>query len=186
MTGYTVRLAYEKDIEYLAEVERLAAQRFLPYLEQLQIPAELLEGLITRRFLRRAQVENRLWVAVPTAGTQSTRIQDTEVHPVGFIAAKFLPHSCFVVELSVHPDFGQRGIGSALVNTCCQGAKSRGAKQMTLTTFRYVPWNIPFYQKVGFEILPSENWSEEMRAIVEHETRYGFAPQHRVVMRRSL
>lgn len=181
MTGYTVRLAYEKDIEYLAEVERLAAQRFLPYLEQLQIPAELLEGLITRRFLRWAQIENRLWVAVPTAG-----IQDTEVRPVGFIVVKFLPHSCFVVELSVRPDFGQRGMGSALVNACCKDAKSRGATQMTLTTFRYVPWNIPFYQKVGFEILPSKDWSEEMRAIVEHETRYGFAPQHRVVMRRSL
>jgi len=177
LPNYTVRLAYESDIAHLAEVERLAAQRFLPYLDQLQIPAELLEGLISRRFLRWAQVENRLWVAIP---------QQRETQPVGFIVVKFLPKSCFVVELSVHPDFGRQGIGSALVEACGEGAKSRGADQLTLTTFRHVPWNIPFYQKVGFKILPSAQWSEELQAIVDHETRYGFSPQHRVVMVRNL
>ncbi|MGB7487011.1 MAG: hypothetical protein WA901_12530 [Phormidesmis sp.] len=85
--GYTVRLAKEEDILALPAVERAAAQRFLPYLAQLEISAEHLEGLTPLTFLRRSQAEKRLWVAVPT----------DESAPIGFIVAKFLPESCFLI-----------------------------------------------------------------------------------------
>jgi len=172
--GYTVRLAEEEDILVLPAVERAAAQRFLPYLAQLEISVEQLEGLTPLTFLRRSQAEKRLWVAVPT----------DESTPIGFIVAKFLPESCFIIELSVHPDHGRRGVGSALISACCQSASFRGAARVTLTTFRYVPWNIPFYQRSGFKILTAEHWSPAVKAIVEHEDRYGFLTKHRVVMAR--
>ncbi|MGD1898487.1 MAG: GNAT family N-acetyltransferase [Phormidesmis sp.] len=184
MFGYTVRLAKETDIEGLPEVERAAAQRFLPYLSQLEISAELLEGLTPRSFLRRAQAERRLWVAVPMNAVTDRSTAQSALLPVGFIVAKFLPESCFIVELSVHPDHGRQGVGRALIAACCQGAKARGAEWVTLTTFRYVPWNIPFYQRSGFELLQAKHWSPELRAIVQHEARYGFAQKHRVVMAR--
>ncbi len=188
MRSYIVRLAKEEDIFALSEVERVAAQRFLPYLEQLEISSELLEGLTPLRFLRRAQTERRLWVAVFTDKSidESTdgSIDRPRPFPVGFIVAKFLPKSCFIVELSVHPDHGRRGIGSSLVAACCRGAEARDTQWLTLTTFRYVPWNIPFYQGLGFKVLTAEQWSPEIQAIVQHEDRYGFLTQHRVVMAR--
>ncbi|MEO1621364.1 MAG: GNAT family N-acetyltransferase [Cyanobacteria bacterium J06632_3] len=189
LLGYTVRLAYESEFNHLPNVERAAAQRFLPYLEQLEIPVALIEGLTPLQFLRRAQLENRLWVAVPTQEADQTITssqKEAQQQPVGFLVAKFLPEGCFVVELSVHPTHGRMGLGSALVEACCEGARSRGADRILLTTFRHVPWNIPFYQKLGFEILPAEKWSPDISAIVDHETRYGFAQKHRAVMMRML
>ncbi|MEM6596964.1 MAG: GNAT family N-acetyltransferase [Cyanobacteria bacterium P01_D01_bin.36] len=173
MQRYTVRLAEEADIDGLPEIERAAAQRFFPYLKQLEISAGLLEGLTPVSFLRRARYERRLWVAVST---------DENQRLVGFIVAKFLPNSCFIVELSVHPSHGRQGVGSALVEACCMGALTRNVQQVTLTTFRYIPWNIPFYQQLGFRELNARYWSPEIRAIVQHEARYGFAQQHRTVM----
>jgi GNAT superfamily N-acetyltransferase len=168
--NYEVRLAKKTDLAVMPEIEKAAAQLFQPYLAWLEISADILEGLTTPIFLLRAQADSRLWVAV------------VDHKPVGFIVAKFLSHSCFIVELDVHPDYARLGMGSALVRACCQSARSRGFDQVLLTTFRQVPWNIPFYQSLGFEVLPAEQWSQEIDAIVAHEARYGFAPEKRAVM----
>jgi hypothetical protein len=55
---------------------------------------------------------------------------------------------------------------------------------VTLTTFRDVPWNMPFYARLGFEIVPPEQVGPALFAIVEGETRRGLDPARRVVMRR--
>ena len=170
MVDYEVRLAQRSDLAVLPEIEKAAAQLFAPYLEWLEISADVLEGLTTPLFLIRAQADSRLWVAAIAQ------------RPVGFIVAKFLPSCCFVVELDVHPDYGRIGIGSALVRACCQGAQHKGFDRVVLTTFRRVPWNIPFYQRLGFEVLPAGQWAPEIEAIVRHEARYGFAPEKRAVM----
>ena len=174
MTKARIRFAEAGDIACLADIERAAAKRFLPYLTWLEVSPELLEGLVPLKFLREAQTENRLWVA-----TVSEQV-------VGFVVTKYLVESCFVVELDVHPNYCRRGIGSALLEAGCTGAYMHGFEQMLLTTFRRIPWNIPFYQKSGFSVLPPERWSYEIRAIVQHEARYGFAKEKRVVMARSL
>ena len=171
MVDYEVRLARQTDLAVLPEIEKAAAQLFGPYLDWLEISADVLEGLTTPSFLMRAQAEGRLWVAAIAQ------------KPVGFIVAKFLPGCCFIVELDVHPHYGRMGIGSALVRACCYGAQHRGFDQILLTTFRRVPWNIPFYQRLGFEVLPDRLWSAEIQAIVRHEARYGFVPEKRAVMR---
>lgn len=178
---YPVRLANPQDIPFIAAIETSAAQRFLPYLDDLGIPATLLEGLTTPDFLHRAQADNRLWVATQQVPPNE---QQPLPPPVGFIVAKFLLESCFIVELDVHADYGRKGIGSALVQACLQGARTRGFNRTTLTTFRRIPWNIPFYRRLGFEVLPPEAWPNDIRAIVQHEARYGFAPDKRAVMQR--
>ncbi|MBE9059452.1 GNAT family N-acetyltransferase [cf. Phormidesmis sp. LEGE 11477] len=174
MSNYIVRLAKEADLVHIPVIEARAARQFEPYATELEISVDLLSGLTPMTFLKRAQAEKRIWVAA------------IEAQPVGFIVAKFLLESCFIVELDVLPDYGRRGIGSALIEACCEGARLRNHTQITLTTFRYVPWNIPFYRQCGFEILPPERCSRELKAIVEHEARYGFVQKHRVVMRRLL
>ncbi len=168
---YDVRLAKKTDLAVIPEIEKAAARRFEPYLAWLDISADVLEGLTTPPFLLKAQAENRLWVTA------------VDHRPVGFIVAKFLAQACFIVELDVHPDYGRLGMGSALVKVCCQSAGDQGFNHVLLTTFRQIPWNIPFYQRLGFEILPEEQWSQEIEAIVSHEARYGFAPEKRAVMR---
>lgn len=174
MAYAAIRLAEVEDLAVLIEIERAAAKEFLPYVEWLNVASSLLEGLVPLHFLQQAQAEHRLWVA-----TCDRKI-------IGFIVVKFLIESCFVVEIDVHPDHWRKGIGSALMEACCASAKNHGFSNMTLTTFRKVPWNIPFYQKLGFVVLPAKDWPLEIQAIVRHEARYGFAIEKRAVMARSL
>lgn len=184
--SYEIRLANAADVPFLADIERAAAQQFLPYLDWLEISGDLLEGLTNMGFLLKAQMDRRLWVAT-LIDSAKTSAKTSLIRPVvGFIVVKHLLESCFIVELDVHPDYGRLGIGSALVNACCEGAQQRGFDQVLLTTFRQVPWNIPFYQQLGFEVLPEQRWAAEIKSIVEYETRYGFVPEKRAVMRRFL
>ncbi len=53
-------------------------------------------------------------------------------------------------QLAVHPDQAGRGIGRALLRAGCDWAKAEGYPEITLATYRDVPWNGPFYASEGF------------------------------------
>jgi GrpB-like predicted nucleotidyltransferase (UPF0157 family) len=53
-------------------------------------------------------------------------------------------------ELDVLRSHGQRGIGRLLVYTVKRWAQDSGHRGVTLTTFREIPWNAPFYESCGF------------------------------------
>jgi GNAT superfamily N-acetyltransferase len=55
---------------------------------------------------------------------------------------------------------------------------------VTLTTFRDVPWNMPFYERLGFREIPHDQLSARLRGVVHDETRRGLDPVRRVVMAR--
>ncbi len=48
------------------------------------------------------------------------------------------------------PAFQQRGIGGGLMRACMIDARNSGFCALTLTTFRDVAWNAPFYSRLGF------------------------------------
>jgi GNAT superfamily N-acetyltransferase len=171
---YQIHLARRADIFKLPAIEKAAATRFAHYLSILELKPEMLEDIVSLQFLLQAQTDRRLWVA------------QSDGEPVGFIVGRSLGEHFFIVELDVLPDYCRQGIGSALVNTLCQTVHNRGVHQVMLTTFRYIPWNIPFYGQLGFEILAENHWSAELAAIVQHEENYGFKRAHRVVMQKTL
>jgi hypothetical protein len=45
-----------------------------------------------------------------------------------------------------------------------------------------VPWNAPFYARMGFEEMQPRDMTPELRALVEHEAANGLDPAKRVVM----
>lgn len=173
MVDYLIRLAQPSDIEHLPAIERAAAQRYLPYLSQLGLTPDKLVDVVSLKFLHQALHQQHLWVAV-VLGTQAS--------VAGFIVVDRLPHAYFVVELDVLPDYGRQGVGSALVRQVIKTAAEQNFIAVLLTTFRHVPWTIPFYQQLGFEIVVPEDYTPDIRAIVDHEARHGFSPQVRVVM----
>lgn len=113
----------------------------------------------------------RLWVALANA------------MPIGFalveMLADNLPH---LEELDVHPSYGRRGVGTALVRTVCEWAVNHGYAMLTLTTFRSVPWNFPFYARLGFAKIPREALRSKLSAVVSEEATSGLDPETRVVM----
>jgi catechol 2,3-dioxygenase-like lactoylglutathione lyase family enzyme len=57
---------------------------------------------------------------------------------------------------------------------------------VTLSTFRDVPWNGPFYRKHGFRELQPAEWTPGMRAIREKEAHHGLRVHARAFMRLDL
>jgi hypothetical protein len=70
--------------------------------------------------------------------------------PVGFILAEAHPSSLFIVELSVDLDWQEKD-RRQLIACVADHARKLGLTSLTLTTFRDVPWNAPFYARLGFE-----------------------------------
>jgi GNAT superfamily N-acetyltransferase len=164
--AYSIRPAQTEDIPALAAIE-LAAARLL---EGHAPDFVLAETTDAQRFVDAAG-HGRLWVAC--AGSR----------PVGFALAEMLaddlPH---LEEIDVEPAHGRRGLGTALVRAVCEWATASRYATVTLTTFRAVPWNFPFYARLGFAEIPRESLRRELAAVVLEETRHGLDPDARVVM----
>jgi GNAT superfamily N-acetyltransferase len=73
--------------------------------------------------------------------------------PVGYIHARDLDDCLFISQVSVVPEAQEKGVGTALLEAVAASAKRQGKRGVTLTTFRDVPWNAPFYLKRGFHFL---------------------------------
>jgi GNAT superfamily N-acetyltransferase len=103
----------------------------------------------------------------------------------GFACVDIVDGVAHLWQLSVLPSLGRRGIGRALVRAVCDWASSHGYPAVTLTTFRDVPWNAPFYARLGFWVM--DELPPGLQAIRDHERKIGdddFGP--RVAMRRDL
>jgi hypothetical protein len=55
-----------------------------------------------------------------------------------------------------------------------------------LTTFEYVPWNAPYYARLGFRILDDAEVTPGLRAIRRREAESGLDRGPRVCMRRDV
>lgn len=170
VTRYRVAAARPDDLELLPGIE-LAAARLLTG----HAPDAVLEETTSQDDLRRALHGHRLWVVL------------TDERPVGFAHLEVIePGSVHLEEIDVHPAHGRRGLGTRLMTFLCRWAAVAGYQSITLTTFRDVPWNMPFYSRLGFESLSIESLSPALGAVVEDERRRGLDVARRVVMRRTI
>jgi GNAT superfamily N-acetyltransferase len=126
--------------------------------------------------LRQAVAEARLWVAAA---------DDASAGVVGFALGRWCGPDTHLQELDVVPAWGRRGIGRRLVAAVVDWAAARGRARVTLTTFVSVPWNAPFYERLGFAVLPEPDWTDALRETWEHERSLGLPMEHRVVMAAS-
>ncbi|HBL5002154.1 GNAT family N-acetyltransferase [Enterobacter cloacae] len=165
----TVRPTRPGDVTALPAIERAAGERFRDYPEL----AWLAEGDVISAEQHLDYAERGLsWLAL--ANDQ----------PVGFILAELHVSSLFIVELSVHLDWQGKGIGRRLFACVADQARKRGLASLTLTTFRDVPWNAPFYARLGFEMITT--LTPELREKREEETAHGLAYDARCAMRLPL
>jgi GNAT superfamily N-acetyltransferase len=105
--------------------------------------------------------------------------------PVGFVCVELVGGVPHIWQLAVHPAHGRRGLGRALVGAACEWARLQRFDAITLTTYRDVPWNGPFYESLGFVTMGT--LTPELIGIREHERAVGdddFGP--RVAMRLAL
>ena len=68
----------------------------------------------------------------------------------GFVSVELVDDEAHIAQLSVLPELGRQGIGRSLLDKAILWAQEMGMPGVTPTTFRDVPWNAPFYRRVGF------------------------------------
>jgi len=167
---YSIDLARADELASLPGIEDASSDLFP--LED--IPLEMREQAgLPLSFFEEARLADRLWVARgPEAG-----------EPVGFAAAILIDGGAHLHQLSVLPAHGRRGLGRALVLQVASWARQEGFAALTLTTFRHLPFNGPFYEGLGFEPIPVAQQGPEIKAALAREAESGLDPGKRIAMR---
>jgi GNAT superfamily N-acetyltransferase len=167
VAGYRITRARRRDLAALPAIELAAAALLIGH-----APASVLAETTAVADFDHARRDGRLWVA------------RTAERPVGFALVERLGRGhAHLEEVDVHPEHGRRGIGAALVRAVCAWARRSGQRQLTLTTFRDVAWNMPFYTRLGFEAVPPGALPAALAALLRDEAARGLDPARRVVMR---
>lgn len=106
--------------------------------------------------------------------------------PVGFAIATVMGPLAYLEELDVMTDHGRQGLGRKLIEAVAEWASKLNFPHITLSTFRYVAWNAPFYERVGFSIMSEDELEEELLHIRALELKLGLPVEQRVFMRMNL
>ena len=130
--GYSIRRARPDELAALPAIEQAAAEQF-----RATAFAGMADAALSSVALDPAH--DHVWVAV----------SETEC-PVGFAIAHLHDDEAHLHELDVHPDHARRGLGTGLIRAVADWARDQGATAVTLSTFRDIPWNAPFYARLGF------------------------------------
>ncbi len=105
--------------------------------------------------------------------------------PRGFIRIDELGKMAHIEQLSVERDSMGQGLGGKLLRAAIEWAKENGYSQITLITFKNIPWNGPFYKKHGFDQLLKV--TSAIRKLREHERKLGLdSVGERIVMYKDL
>jgi GNAT superfamily N-acetyltransferase len=107
---------------------------------------------------------------------------DTVDLPVAYLLLEELDGWAHIDQVTVHPDHARQGLGRSLILEAGRWAAKRGLQGLTLTTFLDVPWNAPYYRRLGFREVPENHWSAGIRRVVAAETAHELNRWPRVVM----
>ena len=169
---YEVRLPRESEIAALPAIE-IAAAQMIP-VEDLPTPMRN-RGMSEATF-RRAAEEGLLFVAVHKPSEKA----------VGFALSMVVDESGHLHELDVDPEHARQGLGAALVEAVAQWSTEQSFPSVTLTTFRHLSYNAPFYHRVGFREFPDSELGPELLEMRRKEGEDGLDVGTRLAMKRDL
>jgi len=167
----TIRAARPDDLPRLVEIEDAAETTF----PALSTDFEPLPGGTTVEELAPYVEAGRAFVAADDAD-----------RPLGYVIVDVLDGATHIDQVSVHPDHARQGIGRELLERAAAWARAHGCRSLTLTTYVEVPWNGPYYERLGFRYLAPAEETAGLRAIRAHEREIGLDIWARTSMARRL
>lgn len=105
---------------------------------------------------------------------------------VGWILVARAASEPCIAQVAVEPKHGRRGVGTALVEHACAELAGDGHATVVLNTDRDIPWNAPWYGRLGFVVVDPVEWTDDMRQVAAEQVEMGLDWATRVHMRRSL
>jgi len=170
VTSFVLRPARAEDIPLLGAIERAADERY-----RATRHASFLDGeTIPLDAAQRAVAAGRITVA------------EVDGEVVGWLFITRLGAELCLGQVSVLPSHGRLGIGTALLRDLIERARAAGERTLVLNTQSDVAWNMPWYARHGFVVVPQEEWSPKMRALTEAQHETGIDWKFRVHMRLTL
>lgn len=157
----SIRPASPTDVLGLPAIEAVAGEVF----RSVGMPEVADDSLPDVAQLRRAASNGRVWVA-----TVNDRV-------VGYALAVVRDGNAHLEQVSVHPDHAGQRIGADLIDAVCGWARDRGDERLTLTTFAAVPWNGPYYRRLGFHPLEGDALGPQLAAELSQERERFTAPR---------
>jgi GNAT superfamily N-acetyltransferase len=167
----TIRPPRPDELPLLVDIERAAGRAYADH----GMPEVAADDPGSAAELEPYRAAGAAWVAV-----------DDGDSPVAYIITAAVDDGTHIEQVSVHPAHAGRGIGAALIAHVAALARAQGRTAVTLTTFRDIPWNAPYYARLGFRELPDDEWGQQLRSLIARERKAipGDAP--RVAMMRRV
>ena len=177
LPGYTaqmirIRPATDSDVPALPEIERSSGEIFRksPGLEWIADDSV------------QSEQQHRALIADGVAF-----VAELPDHGIGaFLNGQMMPDALHIWQMSVHRDHQRRGIGRTLIEAAQRFAADRGSAALTLTTFRDVPWNEPYYHRLGFVTLGADDLNSRLKAVLDAEAQAGLPRAQRCAMRKPV
>lgn len=168
---YPIRLARQDELPKLQVIEKAAAQRFRDTDQSWIVADDGMDLEQLEHWLRHGKV----WVAVDSAD-----------EPVGFAIAHPIDGTAYLHELDVHPQHSRRGLGARLIDEVAMWARNCGYSAVTLATFAEIPWNAPYYRRLGFRALREQELGPGLRQVRADEAASGLDLDTRICMIRPV
>jgi GNAT superfamily N-acetyltransferase len=170
-SDFSIRPGRLSDVPFLGDVERSAAQIF-----RTANLDSLADGpTVDPPFLASMVDMKQLWVAV-----------DRKDEPIGFVGGENIDGNFHLVEISVARPYQGKGVGKVLMEQMIEEVRRVGYKIITLTTYRDLPWNGPWYSRMGFSEVRIVDMVPEYWKVWQIEAQHGFNMASRCLMRKIL
>lgn len=166
-----IRLGRNSDLVACQNIERSAGKIFSAW-DMAEIAQD--EPLSIAELTGYCNLQH-LWVAV-----------DESDHPIAYIIVDMVDDLPHIEQVSVHEDHSGKKIGRHLIEEVVAWANEQQMAALTLTTFRDIPWNAPYYERCGFVVIPEEQLRPGLKEVRAIEDRHGLNRWPRVCMERLL
>ncbi|HEY0576509.1 MAG TPA: GNAT family N-acetyltransferase [Pseudonocardia sp.] len=169
-----IRLARRAELPGLQRLERRSGEIFRP-IGMAEVAEDEPSSLAE---LEHYLAAGRAWVIID-ADRQDGAL-------LGYLLAEPVDGDMHIAQVSVDPAAAGRRLGAALIEHLAGVAGGQGFPALTLTTYRDVPWNAPYYRALGFTEIPESELGPGLRLIRELEAKAGLDRWPRLAMMRPL
>jgi GNAT superfamily N-acetyltransferase len=166
-----IRPARREELEALQAIERDACRAYADIgMHEIAVdpPASVEE-------LEAFRIAGNAWVAA-----------DTTDRSIAYLLSLPVDGCAHIEQVSVASSHAGLGVGAALIDHLAATSAANGISALTLTAFRDVPWNAPYYLRLGFVVIEPVDFGPELRELVEHEAASIPGDSPRIAMRRRI
>ena len=164
----TIRPTRDQDASALPAIERSAGEVFRQWPTLAWIADDAVQSAEEHRALIARGVA--LVAELPEHGI------------VGFLNGEAMPGALHLWQIAVRSDQQGLGIGRRMIEEAERLAMARGLPALSLSTFRDVPWNEPYFQRLGFITLAREGTPPWLADILRAEALAGLPAGQRCAM----